>query len=154
MISYYDLFGLSESIRVDVGELEKIYINLQKKYHPDNSSSSNLEKSSQINDGYKILSDDFARSYYLVNLWYRFDIMHDRTINNKEILNKYTKLMERIYSSDQSVKNDIDAISDSLKESIFELLGEKFDKIPDGIQNILIEMRYCQKCEELIKNLL
>ncbi len=74
-MNYFDLFGLPVSIRVDPAELNKKYVALQKKYHPDFftqedevSQQEALEKSSEINKALKVLKNPDATIHYLLQL--------------------------------------------------------------------------------------
>ena len=69
-MNYYKIFQIEESPQVDKESLKEMYQKLQMEYHPDLVEiNDNLDKnisSSEINNGFKILSDDFScLQYYL-----------------------------------------------------------------------------------------
>ena len=93
-----------QKYEIDLAFLHKQYLQKQALYHPDRSGSSDerikhLEISMQLNEGYKILKDDFLRAEYLLkNLGQKFD---DQELKSKlspaeleEIMESYEKLEE------------------------------------------------------------
>ena len=68
MKNFFELFALKLNFEIDEIELEKKYLDFQKQFHPDISSSADIEKSIAINEAYKTLSDDFLRACYLLAL--------------------------------------------------------------------------------------
>ena len=72
---YFGLFGLERRWRVDRGEVERRYLELSQQHHPDNAVGQSagvqraaMERSSQINAGYRVLRDPVQRAEYLVKL--------------------------------------------------------------------------------------
>lgn len=70
---YFAFFGLPQKLRIDPAELEQRFHRLSWKLHPDNfvgTSESeralSLERSSQLNDAYRMLRDPIARVEYLL----------------------------------------------------------------------------------------
>ena len=64
-MNYFELYDIPVSLKTDKREISKKYFELQKKYHPDFFSQSEeqeqsemLEKSSMINNGYKIFQNE------------------------------------------------------------------------------------------------
>lgn len=101
-INYFELFELEQKYEIDLAFLQKQYLQKQALHHPDRSSSSdervkNLEISMQLNEGYKILKDDFLRAEHLLkNLGQKFD---DQELKSKlspaeleEIMESYEQL--------------------------------------------------------------
>ena len=75
MSDYFEIFGLKKSYEIDLETLEKNYFKLQAAFHPDkfaNASSAARQaailRSMEINNIYEILSDDFRRAQYLLEL--------------------------------------------------------------------------------------
>ncbi len=71
--SYFAFFSLPKKLRLDAAELEKRFHQLSWKLHPDNFMRAgeyerelSLERSSQLNDAYRTLSDPIARVEYLL----------------------------------------------------------------------------------------
>jgi molecular chaperone HscB len=70
---YYELFGIPVGFNIDQKALNRAYIQLQKKYHPDFFGQASeedrgfaLEQSSLVNKAYKTLKDpDLTIQYFL-----------------------------------------------------------------------------------------
>ena len=74
-MNYFELFDIPVTLQVDNSKLAKKYFELQKKYHPDFYSQSDLQeqedvlqKSSEINKALKILKDKQLTIKYVLNL--------------------------------------------------------------------------------------
>ena len=72
---YFTFFGLPRVLRVDTHDLERRFRELSRKFHPDffyNASPSerlaSLERSSYLNDAYRVLRNSVARIEYLLSL--------------------------------------------------------------------------------------
>ena len=72
---HFSLFGLPRKLWVEMGELEKKFLQLSWKLHPDNFVNAterekelSLKKSSQLNDAYRVLRDPVARVEYLLEI--------------------------------------------------------------------------------------
>ncbi len=70
---YFAFFGLPRRLQVDVGDLERRFRDLSRKFHPDyfyNSSPAerlaSLERSSYLNDAYRALRNPVARAEHLL----------------------------------------------------------------------------------------
>jgi molecular chaperone HscB len=70
---YFAFFGLPEKLTLDADDLERRYLGLSWKLHPDNfvraeefERNLSLERSSQLNDAYRTLRDPVARVEYLL----------------------------------------------------------------------------------------
>jgi len=64
--NYFTLFGLEERFDIDLDELDMHYFELQAKHHPDRSSD--INRSLLVNEGYKILKDNFERASHILEL--------------------------------------------------------------------------------------
>jgi molecular chaperone HscB len=72
---YFEFFGLSRKLNIDLAALEREFYWLSRKLHPDlfartpgQEQQWSLEKSSQLNDAYRTLKDPIARTQYLLEL--------------------------------------------------------------------------------------
>jgi molecular chaperone HscB len=101
-INYFELFELEQKYEIDLTVLHRQYLQKQTLHHPDRSGSGderikNLEISMQLNEGYKILKDDFLRAEHLLKiLGQKFD---DQELKGKlssaeleEIMESYEQL--------------------------------------------------------------
>ncbi len=72
-MNYFELFGIPVGFHMDPVQLNKTYIALQKKYHPDyygqsgeEDQSEALERSSAVNKAYRIFKNkDLTLQYFL-----------------------------------------------------------------------------------------
>jgi molecular chaperone HscB len=72
---YFSFFGLPRQLTVDAQDLERRFRELSRKFHPDyfyNATPAerlaSLERSSYLNDGYRVLRDPIARIEHLLAL--------------------------------------------------------------------------------------
>jgi molecular chaperone HscB len=72
---HFTLFGLARKLWIEMSTLEKKFLELSWKLHPDkfvNASpeeqESSLKRSSQLNDAYRVLRDPVARVEYLLEI--------------------------------------------------------------------------------------
>jgi molecular chaperone HscB len=71
--NYFELFGLKQQYPMDVAALEQTYFALQREFHPDKFVNAGgaeklaiAQKSTTINDGYKVLKNALLRAEYLL----------------------------------------------------------------------------------------
>ena len=72
---YFMFFGLPRTLVLDTKDLEQRFRTLSRKFHPDffynappAERLASLERSSYLNDGYRVLKEPVARIDYLLNL--------------------------------------------------------------------------------------
>src|SRR5262249_21382830 len=72
---YFSFFGLLRRLGLDEDELEKSFYSLSRKFHQDYFMNANeeerrasMERSSMLNDAYRMLRDRVARVQYLLSL--------------------------------------------------------------------------------------
>jgi molecular chaperone HscB len=72
---YFAFFGLPQKLTIDLADLEQRFHSLSWKLHPDNfvrasedERQLSLDRSSQLNDGYRTLQNPVARVEYLLSL--------------------------------------------------------------------------------------
>ncbi len=72
---YFVLFDLPRKLRIETAELEQKFLQLNWKLHPDNFVNAteqerelSLQRSSEVNDAYRILREPVARVEYLLEL--------------------------------------------------------------------------------------
>jgi molecular chaperone HscB len=72
-LDYFALFELPKKLWIEMGGLEKKFLQLSWKLHPDNFVNSteterelSLKRSSELNDAYRVLRDPVARVEYLL----------------------------------------------------------------------------------------
>jgi molecular chaperone HscB len=74
-MTHFEFFGLRRKLNLDEQRLQKDFYALSRKLHPDiyarasaNEQDWSLQKTSQLNDGYRTLKDPIARTQYLLSL--------------------------------------------------------------------------------------
>ena len=72
---YFAVFGLPRKLRVEMSSLEQKFLQLSWKLHPDNFVNASdeerelsLQRSSELNDAYRVLRDPLARVEYLLEI--------------------------------------------------------------------------------------
>jgi molecular chaperone HscB len=72
---YFAFMGLPRKLNLDAGELERRFRSLSRQFHPDffyNATTAerraSLERSSYLNDAYRVLRDPVARLQYLLQM--------------------------------------------------------------------------------------
>ncbi len=74
-MTHFEVFGLAPSLDVDVGALEQKLRELSLVHHPDRLKTGDarerrvaLEKTTALNDAFKVLKDPLRRAFYLLKL--------------------------------------------------------------------------------------
>jgi len=74
-VTHFEFFGLRKKLNLNEQQLQKDFYALSRKLHPDvyarataNEQDWSLQKTSQLNDGYRTLKDPIARTQYLLSL--------------------------------------------------------------------------------------
>ena len=140
-MDYFALFNLPKKYIIDKFLLSKNFYKLQLKFHPDlfihHSESEKrivLQKSIEINKGYKILQDSLNRAIHLLFL-NGFKISKEKVLSeDNSFLKKYFFLYEEL---DFLLKNNCDEIQ----------IDVFFKKIRNKIDNYekIIEIKFNEK---------
>jgi len=154
MKNFFELFALKLNFEIDEIELEKKYLDFQKQFHPDISSSADIEKSIAINEAYKTLSDDFLRACYLLALK-NIDIHHDEKAikPNTETLIEILELQEKI--AEISDKNEIENLRKEINQEFKSLILNSMNQLEANEINLsaqlLVKAKYLKKSLEDLK---
>ncbi|AYN24503.1 Fe-S protein assembly co-chaperone HscB [Buchnera aphidicola] len=140
-MDYFTLFNLPKKYRINKSLLSEAFYKLQLKFHPDLFIHCSefekkivLQKSIEINKGYKILQDSLKRGIYLLSL-NGFKISKEKFLcEDKDFLKKYFFLYEEL---DFLTENNCDEV----QIEIF------FKKIKNIIKNYekTIEIKFDEK---------
>ena len=130
--NYFELFGLPVSFEVDQTELNRQYIGLQKRYHPDfhaGASSDDLEevmrRSSLLNEALQVLRNPDARMRYLLQLRGQLDEEEKYTLPADFLMN----MMELNEEEDATLRAEgIRRMQESLDASIAPVLASYRDE--------------------------
>lgn len=153
-MNHFEQFSLPEKFDIDLGELEKKYLELQNQFHPDNAGLDDVEKSISINEAYKTLSDDFNRACYLLSLK-NIDIQNDEKAIKPDFvtLEMILELQEKI--SEISDLKEIETLRTNLDSEVKILIEEAMkifaeNKIEQSAQ-ILVKAKYLKKSLQDLK---
>lgn len=140
MSNYFELFELPEKYEIDLADLKKNYLNLQAKYHPDQARHEAekvefINRSMELNSGYKLLMDSYSRAEYLLALKGYFirdeDSKHllsaddlERIWERNEELEE-AKSLEELYALEKEAVIDQNALELKLAASFAALEYEK-----------------------------
>ena len=154
MKNFFTLFSLPQIFAIDLTDLEKKYLTFQTKFHPDKSSSDDISKSIEVNEAYKILSDDFLRASHLLQLK-NIDILHDEKAVkvDQATLFEILELQEKI--SELSDKNEIDALRKEINSRVKILILEAIQALEcteiAACAQMLVKVKYLKKSLEDLK---
>ena len=115
---YFEFFGLEPVLSIDLKDLEKRFLALSRKYHPDLNArkpaaerDEALEASAILNDAYRTLKEPIARAMYLLKRE-GFDIGDQSTKDvPPELLEEVFELnmaLEELKSGDDDARGQIE----------------------------------------------
>ncbi len=147
MKNFFEIFSLPQNFALDLDALEKQYLAFQQQFHPDNSSTADIEQSILINDAYKILSAPISRASYILAL-NGIDLENDSHAPKPdmatllEILELQEMVAEIDASAAENLKKELNAkVKSLLAEVALELGNKEFVKA----SQILIRAKYFDK---------
>ena len=123
-MNYFELFEIPQAFAIDVVAIDKKYLELQRKFHPDrfigkpeNERIEAAQKSADVNEGYRILKDSLLRAQYLLKL---NGIMvgceaEDNEKASSELLEEMMELGERMQSS-EAYKHEMEKTISTISE--------------------------------------
>jgi len=129
MQNYFEIFHLNINEKIDLNDLENKYLNFQKQFHPDNASSSDIEKSILINDAYEVLKDPIKRYAYILKE-NGIDILDDSKAPkvDPQTLATIWDLQEKLLETSKEEKQQ-------LKQELKVKINNFFDEIHEEIKN-------------------
>ncbi len=147
MKNFFEIFSLPQNFALDLDALEKQYLAFQQQFHPDNSSTADIEQSILINDAYKILSAPISRASCILQL-NGIDLENDSHAPKPDMatLLEILELQEMVAEIDagasENLKKDLNAkVKSLLSEVALELENKEFVKA----SQILIRVKYFDK---------
>ncbi len=127
-MNYYELFGLEEAPAVDRSTVAKMYIELQKKHHPDFFTNENeadkesaLEQSAAINKGYKILTNKDNTIEYFLKL--KGTIVANEKFNLPPAFLMEMMELNEGFDDNEHIEKQIQQFEDDLEEQISPLIN-------------------------------
>lgn len=154
-MNYFELFDLPVSLQVDKKELNTKYIALQKQYHPDFFSKSDiaeqeemLQKSSMINRGYKVFSNEDDTIKYVLELKElltdneKYDLPPDFLMEMMEI---NETLAEPQDSEMEEMETKMSQMQNQLYQSVQNIVENYNDDITTNEQLLVVKDYYYKK---------
>jgi molecular chaperone HscB len=145
--NYFENFSFNVDFNIDLEELENKYLEFQKQFHPDNSSSADVEKSISINEAYKILKNPLQRASHILQL-NGIDLENDTKAPkpDMETLEEILELQEKVAEINAEEK-------DLLKKYLISEIKSLLEKTAKALENkdfttaaqILIRAKYFDK---------
>lgn len=154
MKNFFELFLLPTDFAIDEVALEKNYLEFQNQFHPDKSSSEDISHSIEINQAYKILSDDFLRACHLLALK-GIDLLNDEKAVKPEMamLEEVLELQEKIEKI--SDKNEIETlrkkISSDVRQLILRAMSAYTASDLKASAQLLVRAKYLKKSQDDLK---
>jgi molecular chaperone HscB len=144
--SYFENFSFNVDFNIDLEELENKYLEFQKQFHPDNSSS-DVEKSISINEAYKVLKNPLQRASHILQL-NGIDLENDSKAPKPDI-----ETLEEILELQEKVAEITLEEKDSLKKYLISEIKSLLEKTAKALENkdftkaaqILIRAKYFDK---------
>lgn len=157
MKNYYDILEVNRKASKEV--IEKAYKVLIKKYHPDLAKGEKKQeaevKTKEINEAYNILSNDFLREQYDLELEKKREQNYYQENKTKDYANKnndqYKKKNDNSINNEQNIENDSD---NNNSENLRKKTREKnkigtFGSIVELLQNLVQLIRKSTHAEEV-----
>lgn len=153
MINHFQIFALPQSFQLDLDQLEKKYLEFQKQFHPDNSSTADIEQSIAVNTAYQILKNPLKRASHILQL-HGIDLENDTTAPKVDTatLTEILELREKIFESSTSeVENLKKDLNRKIKSLLNEVALELENKAFNPAAQILIKAKYFDKTLQDLK---
>lgn len=166
MIDYFEVFSLSRQLNLDREVLEKRFHRLQDQHHPDRYVAEeetvrqeSLDRSSTINQAYRVLRDPISRYKHLLAL-YGYTVESSKQVPKSllmTVMDAQEKIAELEYAKDAATKNklreDLHQLSTTLETEMQRLIG-KLDQLATTWDNLLTHARHIEDLTSDEKNIL
>jgi len=159
-ISYFELFGVEQKFDIDTQELDKTFYKLQNLFHPDRFTAkdddglvkSSNTYSSYINNGYRLLKDDFERAKYLLEMKGYEVLAEHHQLNDTKLLMKIMEIREQIEFANTPQELTIyKSLAEDERDQLFKKVARLFHKEEyDKIKDLLVELKYHNRILEAI----
>lgn len=164
--NYFQLFDQPENYKVNLGDVQDKFRQLQKQYHPDNFAyqapeqlNQALAASSVINQAYNTLIQPLSRAIYLLQLHgIDVDLVHDTKFSQGFLLEQI-ELREQIGEAEENQDFDVlEVIEQGLKakSKSLELNIEQSFQTRNfvEIRELIKHLAFYNKLEQLVNNIL
>ena len=151
MKNFFEIFALPPRFEIDLDDLEKKYLEFQKRFHPDTislrASTANIEQSITINEAYKILGNPISRASHILQL-NSINIEDDSNAPRPDMttLEEILKLQEKVAKvTEDEVENLRKYLSSKIK-SLLEEVAVKLEKQDfKTAAQVLMKVKYFDK---------
>lgn len=153
MQNHFEIFALPVSFVINLDDLEAKYLEFQKAFHPDNSSTADIEKSIAVNEAYNVLKNNLRRASHILQL-HGIDLENDSTAPKVDstTLMEVLEIREKIFESNF---DEIEILKKDLNKKIKSLIEETAINIENKDFNtasqILIKAKYFDKTLQDLK---
>ena len=153
-VNEFKLIGVSETFDLDLEELEKAYLKLQKLFHPDKYSQLSDQEikystllSSMINEAYQKLNSSMSRATILLKLNGFNPHSEDKSFNDLEVLEEVMDIQNEFIKADSSKQKKLSIKKLNLKISeTMDNLSISFKKKEYAVANKLnVKLSYLEK---------
>ncbi len=153
MKNYFEILSLPVSTNINLEDLEKKYLNFQKEFHPDNSSSSDIEKSIAVNEAFEVLKNNLSRISHILQL--NGIDLEDDSKSPKVDSTTLTEVLEIRETISESNYEQIGIIKKDLSSKIKYFINQAILKIDEKhfleAAQILIKAKYFDKTLQDLK---
>ncbi len=153
MKNYFQIFSLPIAFEIDLEALEEKYLEFQKQFHPDKSSTADIEKSIAVNEAFEILQNPISRASHILQLQ-GIDLENDSAapkpdlVTLQEILELQEKIAEIEISEIQNLRQELNKKIKLLLEETAENFAKQDFKTA---AQILIKAKYFDKTSQGLK---
>ncbi len=168
-MNYFSLFDIKEQYDIDIDTLEQRYQLLQRMTHPDKFANAseqkkrmNMQKNTQVNDGYFILKDPVARGEHLLSVRGVELKSEQATIGDGEFLVKQMEMREELAKANtkatveqlrRSVDEEIADYKDRIAIIFYQHQAEKSKHAANELLKLKLLCEFSNDCKQKIKNL-
>ena len=153
-VDEFKLMGIPETFDLDLDELEKVYLKLQKLFHPDKYSQLSDQEiknstllSSMINEAYQKLNSSISRAAILLKLNGFNSHSEDKSFNDPDVLEEIMDIQNEFLEAESSEQKKLSIRKINLKISeTMENLSMSFKNKDYAIASKLnVKLSYLEK---------
>lgn len=170
-MNYFDLFEIEPAFVIDEKELRKKFYEKSRQFHPDMFGTKSaqdqvdaLEKSTQINNAFKVLADDDERMKYLLEINGIEFAEGKESVPQEflmEVMDINEQLMEYKMQPGEELRKDIQKQLSLLKSNLLNSVGDILDnynhhqtesKKLELIKDYYLKRKYLNRIESNLEN--
>ena len=156
--SHFELFGLSPSYALDLGQLERAYREILSSVHPDRFAQAgdaerraSMQMATGVNEAYRTLRDPVHRAKYLLAM-NGVDLgLESNTAMPREFLMEQMELRERLEGARDAealglLERELVALKDGVRAQIAECIDTRRDY--PGAADLVRKLMFLDKLDE------